>query len=25
MQGYCMAVIQPKLQKLKAKFWKEVK
>ena len=25
MQGYCMAVIPPKLQKLKAKFGKEVK
>ena len=25
MQGYCMAVIPPKLQKLKAKFAKEVK
>jgi methionine-S-sulfoxide reductase len=25
MQGYCMAVIPPKLQKLKAKFGKEIK
>jgi len=25
MQGYCMAVIPPKIQKLKAKFGKEVK